>query len=217
MDTCCAAAHKTETYLSQQERNPLADQLKGINHAHPYIASRGITQETAEYFGVGFFPGEGSMSGRVVIPIHNERGDLVTYAGRAIDGSEPKYRLSAKFERSQTLFHLFKAWDFWESSLEVSGVVVVEGFFDCMKVWQAGHLCVALMGCSMSEEQERLLSRFQKVALLLDGNATGREAVARIVQRLTQTVYVKTPALDQRCNLDHMSHQDISELLSLNV
>src|ERR1035441_1038041 len=29
------------------------------------------------------------MSGRMVIPIHNERGRLVAYAGRAVDGSYP--------------------------------------------------------------------------------------------------------------------------------
>jgi hypothetical protein len=48
--------------------------LKGIDYAHPYLAQRGIDPETAEYFGVGYFSGKGSMSGRVIIPIDNERG-----------------------------------------------------------------------------------------------------------------------------------------------
>ena len=49
------------------------------------------------------------MSGRVVIPIHNERGELVAYAGRSIDGSEPKYKLPAGFHKSLELFNLHRA------------------------------------------------------------------------------------------------------------
>lgn len=59
-----------------------------------HLTQRGIDKETAEYFGVGFFSSKGSMAGRIVIPIENEGGELVAYAGRSIDGSEPKYRLS---------------------------------------------------------------------------------------------------------------------------
>src|SRR5262249_30147289 len=34
---------------------PLTFQLKGVDPAHAYLAERGITRETAEAFGVGFF------------------------------------------------------------------------------------------------------------------------------------------------------------------
>jgi len=44
------------------------------------------------------------MSGRVVIPINDEQGQLVAYAGRAIDdGSEPRYKLPAGFHKGQVL------------------------------------------------------------------------------------------------------------------
>jgi DNA primase len=103
---------------------PLGFRLKGIDYSHPYLAERGIDPETAEYFGVGFFSGKGSMSGRIVIPIENEAGELVAYAGRAIDGSEPKYKLPAGFKRSQVLYNLARALE--EDS--TGAVVLVEGF-----------------------------------------------------------------------------------------
>ena len=54
-------------------------------------------------------------------------------------------------------------------------VVVVEGFFDCMKVTQAGFPCVALMGSTMSKTQEKLLEKgFGEVILMLDGDDAGR-------------------------------------------
>src|SRR5439155_4037839 len=55
-------------------------QADGRDPSHAYLQGRGISRETAEKFGVGFFSGKGSMSGRVVIPIQNEAGELVAYA-----------------------------------------------------------------------------------------------------------------------------------------
>ena len=141
----------TEELGERAEPNKaLGFQLKGIDFAHPYLAQRGIDPETAEYFGVGLFTGKGSMSGRIVIPIENEKGELVAYAGRSVDGSEPKYKLPAGFKKGQVLYNLARVLE--EDS--TGTVVLVEGFFDCMKVVLAEHACVALMGCSMSGDQE---------------------------------------------------------------
>jgi DNA primase len=104
------------------------------------------------------------MSGRIVIPIHNQHGELVAYAGRAIDGSEPRYKLPAGFHKSLELFNLQRAIG---GSNAGGRVVVVEGFFDCMKVSQAGFACVALMGSSLSEPKEELLARYFKNACLM--------------------------------------------------
>src|ERR1035437_7834481 len=44
--------------------------LKDVNPEHDMIQARGITVETAKAWGVGFFPGVGSMKGRIVFPLH---------------------------------------------------------------------------------------------------------------------------------------------------
>ena len=61
---------------------PLTFTLRGVDGAHEYLATRQIDACTAARFGVGFYGGPGLMSGRVVIPIHDECGHLVAYAGR---------------------------------------------------------------------------------------------------------------------------------------
>ena len=81
------------------------------------------------------------MSGRVVIPIHSEGGELVAYAGRAVDAAEPKYKLPAGFKKSAEVFNLHRLIALSETARE--RVVVCEGFFDCMKVHQAGFAAVA--------------------------------------------------------------------------
>jgi DNA primase len=190
---------------------PLKFQLKGVDTSHPYLLERGMSKQTAELFGVGFFAGKGSMHGRVVIPIHNERGELVAYAGRAIDGSEPRYKLPKGFHKSVELFNLHRAIG---ETNEERFVVVVEGFFDCMKVSAAGFPCVALMGCSLSEHQERLLlPRFTKVTLLMDGDTAGQEAGEAIVQRLVHKVHVRFVELPEGSQPDQLATDQLAGIL----
>jgi DNA primase len=156
---------------------PLTFALKGIDHAHAYLHRRGVKEISAQHFDIGFFPGKGSMSGRVVIPIHNERGELVAYAGRAIDQTEPKYKLPVGFKKSAVLFNLHR--------VASDQVIIVEGFFDCVKVHQAGlPAVVGLMGSSLSDTQETLLQKFKQVILFLDGDDAGREAARTIAEEI---------------------------------
>jgi len=180
---------------------PLNFQLKNVDPVHPYLAGRGITKETAEAFGVGYFSNRGSMSGRVVIPIHNERGELVAYAGRAVDHSEPRYKLPAGFHKSLELYNLHRAIG---ESDTAGRVVVVEGFFDCMKVSQAGFPCVALMGSSLSEAQEELMVRhFKNACLMLD------ECLVRLGRRM----WVRAVVLGDGKQPDLLTGEEIAGLL----
>jgi DNA primase len=201
----------TEKVGDRGEPNkPLGFRLKGVDHRHPYLASRGIDPETAEYFGVGLFSGKGSMSGRVVIPIENGAGELVAYAGRSIDGSEPKYKLPAGFKKSQVLYNLARALE--EDS--TGAVVLVEGFFDCIKVVQAEHVCVALMGCSLSEDQEaQLVAHFRQVVIMLDGDEAGRKAAGEIAGRLTHKVWVRVVDVPESRQPDQLSTEELQALL----
>jgi len=193
---------------TEPANKPLGFALKGIDLTHPYLAERGITKETAETFGVGLFSGRGSMNGRVVIPIHNELGELVAYAGRSIDGSEPRYKLPAGFHKSRVLFNLHRTTG--------PEVIVVEGFFDCMKVWQSGHSSVvALMGSSLSDQQERLLlGRFKKITLLLDGDDAGRSAADEIGARLIRRVHVRIVEPPDGKQPDQLDREELGVLLA---
>jgi DNA primase len=188
---------------------PLTFNLQNIGHTHPYLKERGVSEETAQKFGVGFFPGKGSMHDRIVIPIHNPKGELVAYAGRSIDGSEPRYKFPAGFHKSMELYNLHRVRE------EVS-VVLVEGFFDCMKVAQAGFPCVALMGSTMSDAQEELIrEHFAHVVVMLDGDEAGRGASEGIIERLRRAVFqVNVIALDDGVQPDQLSTSELHRLLN---
>src|SRR5262249_47014420 len=76
---------------------------------HPYLQQRAIERQTADRFGIGYYAGQGFLHGRILFPIHDARGELVAYAGRAVDGSEPRYLFPPAFRKSQVVFNLHRA------------------------------------------------------------------------------------------------------------
>jgi hypothetical protein len=73
------------------------------------LEQRGIQWQTAAWFGVGYYGGAGFLRGRMVFPIHDEGGELVAYAGRTMDGREPRYLFPPGFRKSQVVFNLHRA------------------------------------------------------------------------------------------------------------
>ena len=184
---------------------PLPFTLTGIDSRHPYLAERGLSPETTQHFGVGLFSGKGSMAGRIVIPIHNEDGILVAYAGRGLGQAEPKYRFPTRFRKSLVLFNFHRAVQHGKR------VVIVEGFFDCFKVYQAGVRCVvALMGCSLSCRQTDLLEQhFEEAVLLLDGDMAGRAAGATIAAQLVPKLSTRVVQVPEGSQPDQMGPDQI--------
>jgi len=95
-------------------------------------------------------------------------------------------------------------------------VIVVEGFFDCLRVHQAGFPCVvALMGVTCSERQRELLAgTFPRVVLLLDGDAAGRAASGRIAKNLRPVSAVTEVLLERGVQPDQMPVDEIRQLLA---
>lgn len=191
---------------------PLNFKLTGIDYAHPYLAERGITEQTAVEFGVGFYAGPGLMHGRLVIPIHNADGQLIAYCGRSVDQTQPRYRVPPAFAKSEILFNMHRA-----AAGAGNSVVVVEGFFDCMKVHQAGVRSVAaLMGAVLYGPQRSiLLERFRHVILFLDGDPTGRKASTVIAQPLRPYCSVRVVSLPGGTQPDQLPVEDIGDILHL--
>jgi DNA primase len=205
-----ATPRNTEAVPGPPENRPLSFTLRNIDHQHSYLTSRGLSEQTARYFGVGYYDGNGVLGGRVVIPIHNEHGELVAYSGRAIDQSEPRYRLPAGFRKSHVLFNLHRAIQSRDCAL-----ILVEGFFDTFKIHQAGHPNVAaLMGSNPSACQTDLIrTYFDQVILMLDADEAGRTATAAAATALCSVMGVQFVELAAGSQPDQLASEEISQLL----
>ena len=177
---------------------------------HPYLEQRGIRRQTASWFGAGYYGGSGFLRDRMVFPIHDERGELVAYAGRAMDDREPRYLFPPGFRKSQVVFNLHRAV---ESAAGQGGMaIVVEGFFDCLKVHQAGYgNVVALLGASVSERQSKLLdTNFRELVVMLDGDEAGRRASRALAARWPDAHIAWVPSGRQP---DQLSSEEIQRIL----
>jgi len=153
---------RTATSLPPVEKaapnTPLKFRLDKLEREHPYLTQeRGLSLETIIDFGIGFCS-KGMMAGHIAIPIHNAKGEVVAYAGRfpveEPPEDTPKYKLPPGFRKSQELFNIDRAI----KEPTDKPLLIVEGFFDCMKIHDHGYRkVVALMGSSMSPAQEELI------------------------------------------------------------
>lgn len=173
---------------------PLKFRLDKLQREHPYLIERGLTMETLVDFGAGYCT-KGMMADRIAIPIHNEQGEVVAYAGRFAgippEGT-PKYKLPQGFRKSLELFNIDRASKEPTEKL----LLIVEGFFGCMTLHQHGYRkTVALMGSSLSSAQEEIIrrhvSRQGQIILMLDEDEAGQAAREEIAGRLARHCFVR--------------------------
>ncbi len=126
---------------------------------------------------------------RLMFPILDARGRIVSFGGRAMNPDDRAKYLngpeSPLFHKGSTLYGLPEARRILgaESKGE-QGIVVVEGYMDVIACQRAGVPAVAPMGTALTEEQmERLWRVSAEPVLCFDGDAAGRRAAYRAIER----------------------------------
>jgi DNA primase len=196
------------------DREPLAPLPFSLNVCwHPYLQQRGVDSLTASRFGVGYYAGSGFLRHRVVFPIHDSDGRRIGYAGRSVDDSEPRYLFPAGFHKSQVIYNLHRAVK--EVAAQTAGAIVVEGFFDCLRVHQSGYRSVvALMGSRLSEVQRNiLLAHFRELTLMLDGDDAGRRASEQLAAQLWRKISLRIVEAPSGRQSDQLSSDEIRQVL----
>jgi DNA primase len=196
---------------------PLKFRLEKLERSHPYLTERGLTTETLVDFGAGFCA-KGMMAGRIAIPIHNQNGEVVAYAGRLVGeptDDSPKYKLPPGFRKSLELFNIDRA----SKESPEQPLIIVEGFFDCMKLHQHGHRkTVALMGSTLSIGQEELIRKHtnsnSQVIVMLDEDEAGQVGREQIAVRLSRFCFVKTHVFDEAgAQPENLSAEELHEII----
>ncbi|MCB4771095.1 DNA primase [Ancylobacter sp. Lp-2] len=119
---------------------------------------------------------------RVMFPIHDLRGRVVAFGGRALEKDVPaKYLNSPEtplFHKGSLLYNGFSAR---AAAHKGAPVIAVEGYVDVIAMVEAGFpAAVAPLGTALTEEQLALLWKMAPEPLLLfDGDKAGRRAAWR--------------------------------------
>ncbi|MCH7655732.1 MAG: DNA primase [Chloroflexi bacterium] len=130
------------------------------------------------------------LRGRLVFTLRNADGEVVGFAGRSLDGTDPKYintPQTAVFDKGRMLYGFDRAKD----AIAREGVaVVVEGYTDVITAHEHGYAnVVASMGTALTDEQVALLrARAHRIVLALDADAAGQEAMRRRLWAVAESV-----------------------------
>jgi len=187
---------------------PLDFTLQGLNPEHPYLLSRGLTPETIAHFGLGYCS-RGMLKSRVAIPLNDDTGQLVGYAGRVVDDStitedNPRYRFPGERKRDGKIFEfrktpfLYNGFRFKEALDEL---IVVESFTSVWWLTQIGlpHV-VATMGADCSDRQAELIASLVRpgghVWTLTDGDPAGQRHAHSVLAKVSSHRFVRWVKLE---------------------
>jgi DNA primase len=124
---------------------------------------------------------------RLMFPIWNERGKTIAFGGRALAAeAQPKYLNSAEsplYTKSNVLYALHFAR---HAAQKAGRLVVVEGYFDCLSLHQAGiENVVASCGTSLTQQQVALMARYvPEIVMNYDPDSAGQSAMRRSLDLL---------------------------------
>lgn len=134
---------------------------------------------------------------RLIFPVHDERGNLIAFGGRALDDSQPKYLNSKEtplFRKSETLYGLHRAKSKLSQTREA---ILVEGYLDVISCHRAGLTeTIAPLGTAFNERHAKVLKKWcDKVILAYDSDSAGVKATERAL------IFLKTAGIDCRVAL----------------
>jgi DNA primase len=123
------------------------------------------------------------FSQRVMFPINDRRGRIISFGGRILGSGQPKYvngPETSVFSKRRNLYGLDLARDGVRNG---GTLIVVEGYMDVIATAQAGFTAaVAPLGTALTNEQLEELWRVSPCPVLcFDGDAAGARAAARVM------------------------------------
>ncbi len=121
---------------------------------------------------------------RIMFPIHDRRGRVIGFGGRALDEDGPKYLNSPEtelFHKGRELYGLYLAR---RKQGRMDRMLVTEGYMDVVALAQYGFRnAVATLGTATTSDQAELLFRAaDEVVFCFDGDEAGRKAAWRALE-----------------------------------
>jgi DNA primase len=125
---------------------------------------------------------------RIIFPIADARGRIVSFGGRAMDPeARAKYLNGPEtslFSKGRLLYGLPEARKLLHAGGDDTALVVVEGYMDAIACQRAGVAAVAPLGTALTEDQMEVLWRLHpEPTLCFDGDGAGMRAASRVIDR----------------------------------
>ncbi len=165
---------------------------KSWNALLTYLTRKGYKPETINKAGLAVQGSKGhydTFRERIIFPIHDLRGEVVAFGGRAVNGGEPKYLNSPEtliFNKRRVLYGLERAKD----SIKKTGYTMfMEGYLDVITAHIHGFTsAVAPLGTAITQEHGKLIKRFtEDVIIVFDSDQAGIKAAGSAANILLES------------------------------
>ena len=170
--------------------------------ARKYIEKRNFDPETLiKDYGLRWGGIVGDFAFRIIIPLYDRDGRLVSYQGRFIgkDPSIPRYKTlgieKSLVDPKSVLYN--------EQNVKGGTIYVCEGFFNVAR-WGAG--AVASFGTSFTESQVRALAQYDRVVILFDSEKAAQRKAKKLGLRISSMGVKKVDVIDLE-----LGERDIAE------
>ena len=203
--------------FSPSDRNWLYGFLQKKGYSAGFLDSSGLF--SANYRGSAFF------SGRLMFPITDRQGRVVSFGGRAMPGSvqsdgkePPKYinnRESDTYKKSQVLYGLDLALPEIRQS---KTVYIAEGYMDVIALHQAGVTnAVASCGTAFTDDHAKTLRNWaDKAVFVFDSDEAGQAAVFKSIitcRKKGLVCFVAVPEKTPGLSAEMKKFKDPAEIL----
>lgn len=144
-----------------------------------YVLGRGITHEQAVRWSL-MYALDGALAGRVVFPIFDRFGSVISYTARTFIDEEPRYKNPRAADKADPRALFGQQW--WTA--ERRRVVVAEGAINALAWERSGARNIAALGGSrITHEQVLALAGFARIDVATDEDTAGE----RISEELNAT------------------------------
>lgn len=166
-----------------------------------FLTNKGYSPQEMIESGLIIAPEDGGkpydrFRNRIMFPVKNLQGHIITYGGRALDkDAHAKYLNGSEteiFKKSMVLYNLDKAIQKNSQlhSYKKTDLIVCEGYMDVITLGIYGfHNAVAPMGTALTNEQIKLLWRYcDEPILCFDGDKAGLNAACRAANNVLDII-----------------------------
>lgn len=180
-----------ELGFAPDDRDSLCRHLLDKGFTLRELLSFGLIRKTADGSEIDAF------RNRLMFPIMDTDGNVISFGGRTLDDSQPKYLNTTEtiaFQKGQILYALHLAKYTAERRL-----IFCEGYLDVIMMHQAGFSnTVGSFGAWITDQQVSLLSRYcDELLLLFDVDAAGQMATRRALRTLSSSgLKLRVPKLE---------------------
>lgn len=159
------------------------EELKQYEFYHPYLASRGISKNTAKKYDIGY----DSVNEQITFPIRDRVGYCKGVGRRNIN---------KKFYRYPTGM-LKPLYGLYELPVKLIHLYIVEGPFNLWSLYEWGKWGVALLGTGTENQYKQLLSvDCLDFVLALDPDDAGRNGINKLGNFLSKNTQKRVYVLD---------------------